>query len=192
MVLIFSFFKKEEQIMQRIKSGFSLIELLVVVAIIGILAAIGTVGYNKYINYAKDAVTKSNLAQLAEALKVEDSKRGSCSTTDPTVCVNELATNANMKDPYLDQNLVVLNDSSLSYAAPIDYNTGARQWQPNGIALLLCAADPPNGPQFIPDVRGNAYSTKHFALKATLLSGETIFQTLDFVNLVSGDWACGG
>jgi len=42
------------------KNGFSLIELLVVVAILGVLAAIGIVGYQKYLDSAKDAVTKAN------------------------------------------------------------------------------------------------------------------------------------
>jgi len=32
------------------KSGFSLVELLTVVAVIGILAAIGTLGYQNYID----------------------------------------------------------------------------------------------------------------------------------------------
>jgi prepilin-type N-terminal cleavage/methylation domain-containing protein len=170
------------------KSGFSLIELLVVVAIIGILAAIGTVGYNKYINHAKDAVTMANLAQLTEALKVEDAKRSTCSTIDPRDCVNELATGANMKDPYTNQNLIVLNDSDPSqYAAPVDYSAG-RQW-PLGIGLHLCE---PDSYQFNPDTSLANYSTKHFALKATLSSGEAIFKTLDFVNLISGPYACGG
>jgi len=49
--------------------GFSLVELLVVVAIIGILAAIGTINYLKYVENANIAVVSSNLSSVASALK---------------------------------------------------------------------------------------------------------------------------
>ena len=42
------------------EKGFSLIELLVVVAIIGVLAAVGVVGYQGYIDSTKKSVTESN------------------------------------------------------------------------------------------------------------------------------------
>lgn len=55
----------------RYKSGFSLIELLVVVAIIGVLAAIGTVGYGNYITQTRIKVNAANLDNMAQAIQTK-------------------------------------------------------------------------------------------------------------------------
>ena len=68
------------------EKGFSLIELLVVVAIIGVLAAVGVVGYQGYVDSTKKSVTEANAKAVQQWVLNTDTVRAAGIDADPTSC----------------------------------------------------------------------------------------------------------
>ena len=56
---------------KKLQKGFSLVELLVVVAIIGVLAGVGIVGYQSYTESAKEKVAEANFNSISRFIETE-------------------------------------------------------------------------------------------------------------------------
>ncbi len=92
------------------KQGFSLIELLVVVAIIGVLAGIGGFSYVSYVDSTRVSVSEQQAKMLDRMLKTEAvavaGGFGSASgcIPDDTVanCADVLLSDANLENPFSD------------------------------------------------------------------------------------------
>ncbi len=74
--------------MKNNKKGFTLIELMIVVAIIGILAAIAIPKFADLINQSKEGATKGALSSVRSAIQVYYGDNEGCFPADTLACLN--------------------------------------------------------------------------------------------------------
>jgi general secretion pathway protein G len=117
--------------MKRSGRGFTMIELMVVIAVIGLLVAVAVPTYQHSIRKAREAVLKENLFILRQTIDQYFADKG-----------------------YYPQSLEVLVDEGYLRKMPIDPFTGQADWE--GIPAESGVSLDPNEPGGIWDVRSRS------------------------------------
>jgi prepilin-type N-terminal cleavage/methylation domain-containing protein len=130
-------------------SGFTIVELLIVIVVIAILAAISIVAYNGIQQRARDSTRKSDINNLAKLLELHYVDRGSYTqpenraTDYSTDGTNDWAADSDLRDlitgGYTSKLPVDPTNNATYYYSYEPWNAGDGSYATAGLAYDLCA-----------------------------------------------------
>ena len=119
---------------QKRQTGFTIVELLIVIVVIGILAAITIVAFNGVQGRANDTTVKSDLVNIAKQL--ETIKAGSATTTYPTTTelanTNKLSVGKDSYDQTRNNLYYCRTTDNANYAIGVVSKSGKNMFLVNG------------------------------------------------------------